>query len=212
MKATLDDTSFGQHADACAEWFALAHHGDEAAATRLYQFCVPRIRHWLAMRLPDSMAEELAHDAMVAAFRKHDRFHPGTLFFPWVKTIAWRMAQNQMRDNSRRHERDMAYSDHYELFGKGGGDIDNSRFTALARSLSTLTESQRHLVHLHYWEKQTGQAIADTQGRTRVAVAVNLHRICQRLRHQIKDIEHQAADDLPLSSQKYLFSTPKPSK
>lgn len=195
MKATLDDTSFGQHADACAEWFALALHGDEAAATRLYQYCVPRMRHWLGMRLSETAAEELAHDAMVAAFCKHDRFRPGTLFFPWVKTIAWRMAQNQMRDNTRRHERDLAYIDHHELFGGGDRDADEPRFRALAQSLSSLTESQRHLLHLHYWEGKTGQAIADAQGRTRVAVAVNLHRICQRLRHSIKDREHQAEDD-----------------
>jgi RNA polymerase sigma-70 factor (ECF subfamily) len=194
MKATLDDSSFGQQTDVCAEWFALALHGDGEAATRLYQYCVPRMRHWLAMRLPDSVAEELAHDAMVAAFRKHDRFCPGTLFFPWVKTIAWRMAQNQMRDNTRRHERDMAYSDHHELFS-GDDDATEPRFAALVQSLSTLTESQRHLLHLHYWEGKSGRAIADVQGRTRVAVAVNLHRICQRLRHQIKSIEHQTEDD-----------------
>ncbi len=194
MKATLDDSSFSQNADVCADWFACALHGDEVAATRLYQYCVPMMRHWLAMRLPDSVAEELAHDAMVSAFRKHDRFRPGTLFYPWVKTIAWRMAQNQMRDNTRRRERDMAYSDHYELFG-GDGDADEPRFAALNQSLSTLSESQRHLLHLHYWEGKSGRAIADDQGRTRVAVAVNLHRICRRLRHQIKSLEHQAEHD-----------------
>lgn len=191
MKATLDDSSFGQ-SDACAEWFALALQGDEEAATRLYQYCIPRMHHWLAASLPDAVAEELAHDAMVTAFRKHDRFQPGTLFLPWVKTIAWRMAQNQWRDSTRRQERDQAFGDHQHLFGDNEDNVDEPRFEALARSLSTLPEAQRRLLYLHYWERQTARAIAESQGRTRVAVAVNLHRICQRLRQQISHSERVA--------------------
>jgi RNA polymerase sigma-70 factor (ECF subfamily) len=196
MKATLDDTSYGQQ-DACADWFASALRGDEEAAARLYQYCIPKMRRWLAVRLPEHVSEELAHDAMVTAFRKHDRFLPGSLFLPWVKTIAWRLAQNQMRDSARRHERDQAYANHHQLFGNDDNTSEESMYAALFHSLSILPESQRHLLHLHYWEGRTGQAIADTQGRTRVAVAVNLHRICQRLRKHLKSTD----DHLVMSEQ-----------
>ncbi len=188
MKATLDDTSYGQQ-DACADWFASAIRGDEEAAARLYQYCIPKMQRWLAVRLPDHTSEEVAHDAMVTAFRKYDRFRPGTLFLPWVKTIAWRLAQNQMRDSTRRHERDQAYAEHHQLFSSDDKTSEEFKYAALFHSFSILPESQRHLLHLHYWEGHTSQAIADTQGRTRVAVAVNLHRICQRLRKHLKRAE-----------------------
>jgi len=189
MKATLDDTSFGQQTDACSEWFESALRGDEAAATRLYQHCVPLLRGWLATRLSETQAADLAHDALVHAFRKHAQFRAGTVFMPWLRTLAWHMALNQIRDDAREQSRIIAWVDQQRLQEVHAEDESERRFAAMDRCLFTLPEAQRHLLHLHYAEKQTSQAIAQSQGRKRSAVAVSIHRICQRMRHDLSSME-----------------------
>jgi RNA polymerase sigma factor (sigma-70 family) len=192
MKATLDDTSFGQQTDACSEWFESALRGDEAAATRLYQHCVPLLRGWLATRLSETQAADLAHDAMVHAFRKHTLFRSGTVFIPWLRTLAWHMALNQTRNDAREQSRIIAWVDQQRLQEAHAEGESERRFAAMDRCLFTLPEAQRHLLHLHYAEKQTSQAIAESQGRTRSAIAVSIHRICQKMR---RDLSVMEADD-----------------
>lgn len=205
MKATLDDTSFGQQADACSEWFESALRGNEAAATRLYQHCVPLLRGWLAARLSETQAADLAHDALVHAFRKHTQFRAGTLFLPWLRTLAWNMALNQIRDDAREQNRIIAWVEQQRLKDVHAEDESERRFTAMDRCLFTLPEAQRHLLHLHYGEKQTSQAIAASQGRTRSAVAVSIHRICQRMRHDLSCME---ADDDHLVTNEHSMAKP----
>lgn len=186
MKATLDDNSFGQQTDVCAEWFERAYHGDEAAAVLLYEYCVPMLRCWLKTRMSEIQAADLAHDAMVHAFRKHALFRSGSVFMPWLKTIALRLALNQIRDENRERSRIQDWVDQQSLHSSEDDSEIDQRIRAMNDCLYTLPEPQRQWLHLHYVEGQTSQAIAEAQGRKRSAVAVGIHRVCRSLRSRLQ--------------------------
>jgi RNA polymerase sigma factor (sigma-70 family) len=191
MKANIDDSSFGPQADPCGEWFERAVHGDEAAASRLYRHCVPRLQGWLAARMPDSHAADLAHDALSLAFRKHHLFRPGTFFMSWLRTLAWRAAINQSRNHSREKKRVLTWVQQEQTAGSDDPILDELRLGALDRCLCSLPTSQRRLVDLHYNQGRTSQSIADELGQSRSAVAVGLMRIRHKLRTNLICIQHE---------------------
>ncbi|MBX7210916.1 MAG: sigma-70 family RNA polymerase sigma factor [Verrucomicrobiaceae bacterium] len=181
MKATLDDSPIGQH-DECARLFVLATLGDEAAASDLYSRCVPSLRAWLAARIGWTQAEDIAHDALIRVFHRSDRFRAGSAFAPWLKTIAWNLAQKAMRDDSRRLARERAYFDEESFHAPDVSAKEERRRAALAECLAALPARQFQLVHSRFFEGRSADQIAREQGRTRVAIAVNLHRVCRGLR------------------------------
>ena len=185
MKTTLDDVPFG-HPDECSGLFVLARHGNATAATELYQRCVPDLRRWLTGRVPGCDAEEVAHAAIVTAFRKAARFQRGTSFQSWLKTIAWSLALNHQRDDARRRSRENAWFEHERVQGSGGTTDDPYRLRVLSQCVAALPEPQRQLLQLRYTEGKSAETIAMEQGRKRSAVAVTLHRICRLLRTEMQ--------------------------
>lgn len=185
MKATLDDISFSKPDDA-AGLADRAMRGDQQAISLLYSCYVPVLRSWLAWRVPACLAGDLAHDALVKALRHGSEFLPGRGFMPWLKAIAWRMAQNTLRNEARRRARESAYVDHAWQDADEEEDTRSQCRTALFKCLSRLPVPQRRLLHERYCDGQHIKAIASAHGRTSVAVAVNLHRICRRLRTDIE--------------------------
>ena len=173
------NTSLNTESDACGAWFAQALRGDSDAATRLYERCVPSVRSWLSRSVPYAMAEDFAHEAMVRAFRCAGQFRPGTSFEAWIRTMAHRMALNALRADSRRKTRETAF---FEQNGLGGDFHDEAVFAALERCVADLPGEQRQLIRLRFQHDQSAGEIAASLGRSRVAVAVSLNRICKRLR------------------------------
>lgn len=132
MKATLDDSPIGQH-DECARLFVLATLGYEAAANELYSRCVPPLRAWLAGRVGWSMAEDITHEALIRAYWESRSFRAGAPFMPWLKTIAWRLAQKSLRDALRRAQREHVYLEKEKNEAAFACDRDERRRVALAK-------------------------------------------------------------------------------
>lgn len=172
--------------DECGPLFAQALRGDSDAATRLYNTCVPSLRAWMAARLPGCLAADLAHDALVQAFRRGAQFRAGASFAAWLRTIAWNMAMNALRDDGRRKKRDSAFWDHERIQSSSSEEPDTILLTAVQRSVASLPEDQRELLDLRFQQGRSASEIAANSGRSRVAVAVSLHRICKRLRADIE--------------------------
>jgi len=187
MHARIPKISATTTHEECAAWFAQALRGDSDAATRLYERCVPTVRNWLAKSVPGLMAEEFAHEAMVRAFRRAEQFQPGTSFVCWVRTLAWRMVLNALRTESRRKIRETAYFEESSL----RSDIrDEDVFAALERCVAELPNELRQLIHMRFQLDYSAGEIAASLGRSRVAVAVSLHRICKRLRSGLEQHPH----------------------
>ena len=187
MKATLDDSPIGQH-DECSSLFVLATLGDADAASQLYSRCVPPLRAWLASRVDYGLAEDIAHEALVVAFRKSTRFRPGATFMPWLRAIAWHLAQKALRHDARRHSWEKEFYEAGLIHTGSATGPDERQRAALDACLSALPERQFQLIQSRYYSGKSCDEIAAEQGRKRVAVAVNLHRICKGLRADIERI------------------------
>ena len=185
MKATLDDSPIGQQ-DECSSLFVLATLGDADAASRLYSRCVPPLRAWLASRVGYGLAEDIAHEALVVAFRKSTRFRPGATFMPWLRAMAWHLAQKALRHEARRHSWEQEFYEAGRIHAGPATGPDERRRAALEECLAALPERQVQLIHSRYYDGKSSDEIAAEQGRKRVAVAVNLHRICKSLRQEIE--------------------------
>lgn len=181
MKATLDDSSFGPP-DENAGLFRRALTSDSEAAAKLYAGCMPELRHWLQARLPGCDAEDLAHEALLTALRRGSHFHQGARLMPWLRTIAWHLAQNRVRGDSRRKRREREYVEHELRVTGTTPELSPKRLAALNACLASLPKQQRQLLHLRYIEGRSSSDIAAKSGRSRVAVAVSLHRICKDLK------------------------------
>jgi RNA polymerase sigma-70 factor (ECF subfamily) len=133
----------------------------------------------------------MAHEAMVEAFGKGDRFKPGHSFQAWLRTLAWHRTLNILRNESRRKAREQAYLQQEQVCASD--DHKPSPYLdRLASTLAALPDSQRELLELHYLEGKTSRAIAELHGRSRSAVAVNLHRLCRKLRADIQSPRRQS--------------------
>lgn len=187
MKATLDDSPVGGN-DEASRVFVLATLGDEAAANRLYSRCVPPLRAWLAARVGWSMAENVTHDALVVAFRKSGGFRSGAAFMPWLRTIAWNLAQKTLRHEARRQTWEREYHETERLHAGAPNEPEARRRAALEACLAALPERQFQLIRSRFFDGKSSEEIAAEQGRKRVAVAVNLHRVCKGLRADIERI------------------------
>jgi len=186
----MKDTLPNAVSDECSRLFAQALRGDADAATQLYARCVPPLAGWLAQRSCDLAAQEMAHEAMVLAFRKGESFKPGHSFQVWLRTLAWHRALNILRKESRRRAREQAYLQ-LEQMGAAEEDKGSRNLERLKSSLAALPAAERKLLELHYYEGKTSRAIAEMHGRSRSAVAVHLHRLCRKLRTDIESSRRQ---------------------
>ena len=185
--------------DDCSALFVRALHGDGDAATQLYRECIPDLRHWLSSRVPWHDAEDLAHEALILAFKHGSRFQRDRSFRPWLRTIASRLAINLNRDEVRRRSRELSYTDLHRSLPLTS--VRDPKAQALALCLTDLSDSDLHLIHLRFDENRTPAEIAEAQGRNRVAVSVHLHRVSRRLQRQVRTVLNMSGD---------LVSPPQP--
>ncbi len=190
----LDDAPLAGGADEFTTLFVRAN-GDEEAAAQFYAQCQPLLAAWLRWRFPTEVAADAAHDALATAFAQHATFHGERALLPWLKTLAFREAIDSIRRDTRRAERERLFVEGENLAGEGCGASGCE--DALARGLAGLSENQRSLIERRYFAGESSEAIAASEGRNRSAVAVEIHRICQKLRKFIEEPSHQGGNAIP---------------
>lgn len=173
--------------DDCSTLFVRALHGDGDAATQLYRACIPELRHWLANRVPWHDAEDLAHEALILAFKHGSRFQLDRSFRPWLRTIASRLAINLNRNEIRRRSLELSYADtHRSLAIQEDRNLLDRQSQALAQGIGRLSKPERHLLNMRFAENRTPSQIASLLGQKRVAISVRIHRTCEKLRAQCR--------------------------
>ena len=189
MTATSMPTS-SAGSSPCSGLFVRALHGDGDAATQLYHACVPELKRRLGRRMMWSDAEDIAHDALLTAFRHGARFQPDQSFRAWLHTIASRLAMNHRRNETRRRTRELAFVDLEEANRAEDSDPGAQQSRILAQCLARLPETEQRLLKLRYSDNRSPTEIAATMGRRRGAVSVHLHRVCQKLRTEVQQARH----------------------
>ena len=177
MNATADDAGVREAVEA-------VRRGDHSAYARIVALYQRRLFGLALMITRDpSSAEEVAQDAFVRAFVHLGAYDAKRPFYPWLSTIAVRLAQNCIVARTRIAAR--------ETVGLSPADthkdplmelIVDENDRALWRSVSALPLGERTAVILHYRQEMSVAEIASALGVATGTVKAQLFRARQKLR------------------------------
>jgi RNA polymerase sigma-70 factor (ECF subfamily) len=160
--------------------------GDETAFETLVKRNLRHIRTFVALRAPvPHLADEIAHDTFVFAYRNLGRFTPGTSLRAWLRAIAF----NLLRAEIQRHAREQAGRRKYaaqisadEIARCAPSDHSGAEADALEECLHHLPPATRNLLQLKYGDTLASDAIAKLLNQSTAWVRTTLFRLRQALR------------------------------
>jgi RNA polymerase sigma-70 factor (ECF subfamily) len=142
----------------------------------------------LMMTRDRAAAEDVTQETFVRAFQHLDRFDDARPFYPWLSTIAVRLAQNWLVQRVRIREREGAEIDAEASTAAIADDdpltelITDERERSLWRAVASLPSGERTAVVLHYRQEMSVSEIARALGVTDGTVKTLLFRARKRLR------------------------------
>ena len=126
----------------------LVRAGSEDAAAELFERHWPLVWHWAFGVTGDrGLAEQVAQEAILRAFRSLDRFDTARPFRPWLKRVTINLAIDELR-RERRHEAAPGWMS--ELRAVPPFE-DAELLEAVVAAVRQLRPRQRTVVVLHYW-------------------------------------------------------------
>lgn len=154
--------------------------GDDQAFVDIYERFYQRLVLYCRQRVADiGMAEDLAQDAFVRALEALDRFDLSRPLWPWLKTIARRLAIDQ----ARTPDLEVASSDVDEVITIPPAMMHEERID-LERTLDNVNDRHALVLRLWYVEDWAADDVCDLLGLNRNALDQLLHRARARLREE----------------------------
>lgn len=159
------------------------------AVVRLYQRQVFGLA-LMFVRDP-AAAEEVAQDSFVRAFLHLDAYDDWRPFYPWLATIAVRLAHNRLvqqgRITARQGPAPVAEVEDTALIDPLGRLISDEQARQLWRLVADLPTGERAAVVLHYRQDLDVREIARALGVTAGTIKTFLFRARQKLRRLVND-------------------------
>jgi RNA polymerase sigma-70 factor (ECF subfamily) len=148
----------------------------------------------LMMTRDPAGAEDVAQDAFVRAFVHLDAYDERHPFYPWLSSIAVRLAQNWLVKRGRLAARERAEPAHAGVAASSPVDplaamIADEHDRRLWHSVASLPSGERTAAILYYREELTIKEIAFALGVTAGTVKTLLFRARLRLRRTLVDRE-----------------------
>jgi len=162
---------------------ARAQAGDETAFRELVERHKDRA-YGLALRIVRSPAdaEEVAQDGFVRAWLALPRFRGESRFSTWLHRIVARRALDRAEILKRRGAREAAMEDIPEAESAATGASGSSDSLAMEHLVSRLSEAQRTVVTLFYYEDRSVEQVATLLGMPTGTVKTHLSRARAALR------------------------------
>lgn len=167
--------------------------GDRTAFARLVGLYERRLFSLSVMMTRDrSGAEEVTQDAFVRAFVHLDAYDERRPFYPWLATIAVRLAQNWLTRRTRISRREgsqlqPAFDAATETVDPLSTLIADESDRRLWQTVAALPYGERTTVVLYYRQDMTVRDIARAMGVTGGTVKTMLFRARHRLRQTARD-------------------------
>lgn len=168
-----------------------AKRGDPTAFAEIYDRYQPAIFRYISCRVDDiTIAEDLTSEVFVHLVESIDGFtYRGRPLLAWLYTIA----RNLVTDHYRSVGRDSMVPLHEGLTADTPppGDAAEHKLTQqrLCNALSHLTEEQRQVILLKFFEGLDNETIAKILGKSYGAVKSLQHRALEALRRILKSDE-----------------------
>lgn len=162
-----------------------ARTGSQEAFTALVRLHQRSVRAFIAQSVrPADLADDLAQDVFLSAFRSLDQFHADSSFLAWLLGIARHKVLTHLRSQTRRQRREMSHL--AEALAQWRADwADRDSFESDAADLQTrlrecierLAPTSRQVVEEHYFRSCSAEAIGARLGKSGGAVRMLLLRI-----------------------------------
>ncbi|MBN1675234.1 MAG: sigma-70 family RNA polymerase sigma factor [Kiritimatiellae bacterium] len=136
------------------------------------------------------LAEDTLSDVTIEIARSWARYDPARPFPNWARGVARRVALNALRGLGKRPatlDPEVLEAVGSEIDACGGEARLESRKRLLRRCVAQLSEPNRRLVQLRYFENQTYEQIADAVRRSVNALYVAFNRIHEALSRCIRE-------------------------
>ncbi|WP_417465681.1 RNA polymerase sigma factor [Kordiimonas sp.] len=157
---------------------------------RIFNLCVA------VLKQPER-AEEVAQDAFVKAYANIARYDLARPFYPWMATIAVRLAQTELRKRQREREQNEDYHAEQSLEPTLAGEtplsalMASEQATTVWRVVSALPAAQRTATYLFYRDDMTVAETALALGVTEGTVKTLLFRARAKLREQLSETSEE---------------------
>lgn len=128
-------------------------------------------------------AEEAAQEAFVRAWTALPNFRGDAKFSTWLYRIVTRRALDRLEAIRRRRGREVEVEDAETLPGSGGPDVQaRQRAQMLEKLVADLSDAQRAVVTLFYYEEKSVLEVAETLRMPENTVKTHLSRARAALR------------------------------
>jgi RNA polymerase sigma-70 factor (ECF subfamily) len=157
--------------------------GDVAAFRELFSRYAPVLGKALRRFGPtEAQLADLVQQTFLQLHRARHDFRQGAELRPWIFTIAFNLAREQLRRHRRRPESALEATDGSEHAQPPLGQHGFELRSDMSRALGQLPPDQREVIVLHFVEELTFEEIAQKLGATAGAIRVRAHRGYQTLR------------------------------
>ena len=158
--------------------------GDRAAFDELFRRYGSRLQAYFSRTSGrDDLATDFVQQTFLHLHRARADYRPGAPFRPWIYTIATNVRREHFRRAARRPETPLDPERHPEP--SRGPDAPTASDRLLRRCLGELSEAQREVLILHWYQDIGFGEIAQMLGESETAVKVRAHRAYEKLREML---------------------------
>lgn len=159
--------------------------GDSSAFAELFARYSPRLTRLFTRDLGrNEEAYDLVQQTFLQLHRARRDFKLGAALRPWLFTIALNLKRQYFRRQSRRPNVPLA--DEEAVASTEAGPEQKLGDAQLRLALDRLSENQRDVIVLHWFEGLSFKEVAAVVGASESAVKVRAHRGYQKLREIVK--------------------------
>lgn len=159
----------------------------EAEFGVIFEECFSKVIDYARRRVVHSEVDDVVSETFLVVWRRFEDVPPGTATLPWIYGVARRVVADRRR-SGRRRERLTLRLGGLRFVGPdstAGSDCDADVEAALWR----VSEADRELLMLVYWEDLTTDEVALSLGVSVNAAKIRLHRARRRFAAALAHVE-----------------------
>ena len=167
--------------------------GDQEAFRALFERYSPRLMGLFGRQIRnDSDVRDLVQQTFLQFHRARHDFDLGAKVRPWLITIALNLKRRHFREQSRKRAGSLEVEP--GVWNPASRGLERSEEVARVRdALAELSETQREVIELHWFEEMPFTEVARQVGASLSAVKVRAHRGYKRLREVLGGAGSQPA-------------------
>ncbi len=181
------DPDRGPHARTDEELFSAYVAGDRQAFAELWSRYSPALCRLMRKQVRRSEdVNDLVQQTFLQLHRARNDFREGARLRPWLYTIALNLRREYWRRMARRRESPAELDERMLPTVEQADLVVKENAAALRKALSTLSDGQREVIELHWFEGFSFPEVAQIVGASLSAVKVRAHRGYKVLRAELQ--------------------------